>query len=84
MAGFYVAGSCVATTQHHAFAPVGGGPSGLRPGSRAAKCTGCGARHLPNGERAVTCTTYGSIVIECRACGRVVVDGVAKDKAVSR
>jgi hypothetical protein len=76
MSAFYVAGSCVATTQHHAFTPVGGGPSGIRAGSRPAACTGCGARHLQDGSRAVTCTVNSQhVIISCRACGKLTVDG---------
>ncbi len=77
MSAFYVAGSCVATTQRHAYTPGGGGPSGIRAGSRAAKCTGCGARHLADGSRAVTCTVNSQhVIISCRACGKLTVDGV--------
>ncbi len=54
---------------------------GLRAGTRPAKCTGCGVRFLPNGERAVTCEVGESIVISCAGCGRTLVDGIEQRRA---
>ncbi len=40
----------------------------VRAGTRPAKCSRCGVRHLADGSRAVT-VTLNPVTIECRACG---------------
>lgn len=77
MNGYYLAGSCISTTQYHAAGPVGGDPSRSPSRRKPSSCRLCCAQAIDR----VTIEA-GKVTMHCGACGRDHVLGEAVPKRV--